>query len=104
MAIWEPPTVCGPSASYASAVDEGAALVTAAGANVKVVQQMLGHASAAMTLDIYAGLFADLDTVADQLDRDFAKLNADQMRTKRRSKPSNQAALPFQALPEQAAG
>jgi hypothetical protein len=30
---------------------------------------MLGHASAAMTLDIYAGLFADdLDAVADRLD------------------------------------
>jgi hypothetical protein len=55
----------------------------AAGANVKAVQQMLGHASAAMTLDVYAGLFADdLDGVADQLDRAFTKLNADQMRTK----------------------
>ena len=30
---------------------------------------MLGHASAAMTLDVYAGLFADdLDAVADALD------------------------------------
>jgi hypothetical protein len=39
------------------------------GANVKVVQQMLGHASAAMTLDVYAGLFGDdLDSVADRLD------------------------------------
>lgn len=28
-----------------------------AGANVKAVQRMLGHASAAMTLDVYAGLF-----------------------------------------------
>jgi hypothetical protein len=29
---------------------------------------MLGHASAAMTLDVYAGLFADdLDAVADSL-------------------------------------
>jgi integrase len=35
---------------------------------VKVVQQMLGHASAAMTLDVYAGLFGDdLDSVADRL-------------------------------------
>jgi hypothetical protein len=32
-----------------------------------------------MTLDIYAGLFADdLDAVADRLDRAFVKLNADQ--------------------------
>jgi integrase len=41
----------------------------AAGANVKAVQRMLGHASAAMTLDVYAGLFADdLDSVAIALD------------------------------------
>lgn len=77
----------------------------AAGANVKAVQQMLGHASAAMTLDVYAGLFADdLDSVADQLDRAFAKLKADQMRTKRRRDRSNQAALPLDNLPEQGAG
>ena len=42
----------------------------AAGANVKAVQQMLGHASAAMTLDVYAGLFGDdLDAVAERLDQ-----------------------------------
>lgn len=46
-----------------------ASLAIASGANVKAVQRMLGHASAAMTLDIYAGLFADdLDGVADALD------------------------------------
>jgi integrase len=46
-----------------------ASLAIKAGANVKAVQQMLGHASAAMTLDIYAGLFDDdLDAVADALD------------------------------------
>jgi cytochrome c peroxidase len=77
----------------------------AAGANVKAVQQMLGHASAAMTLDVYAGLFADdLDAVADRLDRAFAKLNAGQMRTKRRPDLSNQAALPLENPPEQAIG
>jgi hypothetical protein len=39
------------------------------GANVKAVQRMLGHASASMTLDVYAGLFADdLDDVAARLD------------------------------------
>lgn len=44
-------------------------LAIAAGANVKAVQGMLGHASAAMTLDIYAGLFPDdLDSVAHTLD------------------------------------
>ena len=36
---------------------------------MKAVQQMLGHASAAMTLDVYAGLFEDdLDSVAAALD------------------------------------
>ena len=36
-----------------------ASLAVSAGANVKVVQRMLGHASAAMTLDVCAGLFDD---------------------------------------------
>jgi hypothetical protein len=40
------------------------------GANVKAVQRMLGHASAAMTLDTYADLFDDdLDYVAQALSR-----------------------------------
>ncbi|MEJ8284543.1 tyrosine-type recombinase/integrase [Curtobacterium citreum] len=47
-----------------------ASLSVATGANVKVIQRMLGHASAAMTLDTYADLFdADLDVVADALDQ-----------------------------------
>lgn len=47
-----------------------ASLAISAGANVKAVQRMLGHASAAMTLDTYADLFDDdLDAVADALDR-----------------------------------
>jgi integrase len=46
-----------------------ASLAIAAGANVKVVQQTLGHKSATMTLDLYGHLFADqLDDVADALD------------------------------------
>jgi integrase len=46
-----------------------ASLAVSAGANVKAVQRMLGHASAAMTLDVYAALFdADLEAVADRLD------------------------------------
>jgi len=45
-----------------------ASLAVSAGANVKHVQRMLGHASAAMTLDVYSGLFDDdLDAVADRL-------------------------------------
>ncbi|WIA95845.1 tyrosine-type recombinase/integrase [Curtobacterium sp. MCBA15_004] len=46
-----------------------ASLAISAGANVKAVQKMLGHASAAMTLDTYADLFDDdLNSVADALD------------------------------------
>jgi integrase len=49
--------------------DTAASLAVSAGAHVKVVQRMLGHASAAMTLDTYASLFADdLDDVAERLD------------------------------------
>ncbi|MFF1687181.1 tyrosine-type recombinase/integrase [Streptomyces sp. NPDC058254] len=46
-----------------------ASLAIAAGADPKVVQIMLGHKSAAMTLDIYGHLWPDrLDEVADALD------------------------------------
>ncbi len=46
-----------------------ASLAIASGANVKVVQQMLGHKSATMTLDLYGHLFPDqLDEVANALD------------------------------------
>jgi integrase len=46
-----------------------ASLAISAGANVKAVQRMLGHASAAMTLDTYADLFDDdLNAVSDRLD------------------------------------
>jgi integrase len=46
-----------------------ASRAVASGASVKGVQRMLGHASAAMTLDVYAGLFEDdLDGVADRMD------------------------------------
>jgi integrase len=46
-----------------------ASLAIAAGANVKSVQRMLGHASATLTLDRYGHLFPDeLDRVAQRLD------------------------------------
>jgi site-specific recombinase XerD len=46
-----------------------ATLAIASGADVKVVQQMLGHKSATMTLDLYGHLFGDrLDVVADAMD------------------------------------
>lgn len=59
-----------------------ASLAVAAGANVKAVQRMLGHASASMTLDVYAGLFGDdLDAVANRLDEAVAAQDADYLRT-----------------------
>lgn len=47
-----------------------ASLAIASGANVKAMQRMLGHASAAMTLDVYADLFDDdVDAVSAALDQ-----------------------------------
>lgn len=46
-----------------------ASLAIASGAAVKVVQTMLGHASATMTRDLYGHVYADcLDEVADAMD------------------------------------
>lgn len=46
-----------------------ASLALSSGANIKAIQGMLGHASATMTLDVYADLFPDdLDSVAAALD------------------------------------
>ena len=45
-----------------------AGLLVSAGANVKVVQRQLGHASAVLTLDTYADLFEeDLDAVGQAM-------------------------------------
>lgn len=62
-----------------------ASLAVSAGANVKAVQRMLGHAKASMTLDVYADLFdEDLDGVADRLDAAI-KYAADDLRTARKA-------------------
>jgi integrase len=59
-----------------------AILAVSADANVKAVQRLLGHASAAMTLDVYSGLFDDgLDAVADRLDEAAVRARADSVRT-----------------------
>jgi len=53
--------------------DTAASLMIASGASVKAVQRALGHATAAMTLDVYGGLFdEDLEALADRLDTRFA--------------------------------
>lgn len=47
-----------------------ASLAIASGADVKIVQQMLGHKTATMTLDLYGHLFPDrLDEIADRMDQ-----------------------------------
>ena len=62
-----------------------ASLAISAGANVKAVQTMSGHKSAALTLDTYADLFPDdLEAVADALDAAVLALResaADALRT-----------------------
>ena len=61
-----------------------ASLAVQAGANVKAVQRMLGHKSAAMTLDVYADLFdSDLEGVATRLDQAVSGIRADSVRTER---------------------
>ncbi|MGW0245381.1 tyrosine-type recombinase/integrase [Nocardia goodfellowii] len=62
-----------------------ASLAISAGANVKVVQRMLGHKTATLTLDLYGHLFDDdLDPVADALNR-AAGAAADLLRTEQGS-------------------
>lgn len=57
-----------------------ASLAVSAGANVKAVQRMLGHASAAMTLDVYSDLFDDdLNAVAKALDKARRKADVSKM-------------------------
>lgn len=62
------PTTDYPKATLHDLRHTAASLAISAGANVKAVQTMLGHKSAAMTLDTYADLFPDdLEAVAAAL-------------------------------------
>ena len=70
----EPTTPAFPRITAHDLRHTAASLAISSGANVKAIQRMLGHASAAMTLDVYADLFDDdLDTLADALDEARAK-------------------------------
>jgi integrase len=52
--------------------DTAASLAISTGASIKAVQRMLGHASAAMTLDTYGSLFEeDLEALANRLEKRF---------------------------------
>lgn len=71
----EPTTPLFPRITAHALRHTAASLAISAGANVKVVQRMLGHSSAAMTLDVYADLFDDdLTAVADKLDVTVGKM------------------------------
>lgn len=71
----EPTTPVFPRVTAHALRHTAASLAIRAGANVKVVQRMLGHSSAAMTLDVYADLFDDdLTGVADRLDETVGKM------------------------------
>ena len=53
-----------------------ASLMISAGASIKAVQRGLGHSSAKVTLDTYAGLFEDdLEALADRLDERLSVTN-----------------------------
>ena len=67
-----------------------ASLAISSGANVKAVQRMLGHASAAMTLDVYAGLFDDdLDGLADRMDEAHVYSMCTEVKDEAKTKKSN---------------
>lgn len=54
-----------------------ASLAISSGANIKVVQRLLGHKTATLTLDRYGHLFRDdLGTVADAFDAAAGDLRA----------------------------
>ncbi len=58
-----------------------ASIAVSSGANVKALQRMLGHKSAAMTLDVYADLFDDdLDAVSESMNRLLIDANVGNMR------------------------
>jgi integrase len=78
----EPTTPVFPRVTAHALRHTAASLAISAGANVKVIQRMLGHSSAAMTLDVYADLFDDdLTGVADKLDETVGKMWAERPKT-----------------------
>ena len=66
-----------------------ASLAISSGAHVKAVQRMLGHASAALTLDTYSDLFDDdLDALAERMGEMFRAEDGPKVGQKRR-RPKN---------------
>lgn len=87
--------------------DTAASLAIQAGASVVAVARLLGHESAATTLNHYAGLFpSDLDDVAQRLDaaaqrvqQGVSRADDGQMDQKRRWIPANEAAEILNSTP-----
>src|SRR5690625_432560 len=78
-----------------------ASLAVQAGANVKAVQRMLGHKSAAMTLDVYADLFdTDLDDVADAMDDAVSQMNVVNLWSNKDSESKENPLLPHEQAAE----
>ena len=82
-----------------------ASLMISSGANIKAVQRQLGHASAAMTLDLYGHLYEDdLDALSDALDRRYVAATTPlQTRPEQASSDSPAPLLRPQRAPEGAA-
>lgn len=75
-----------------------ASLAISARANVKAVQRMLGHASAAMTLDTYADLFDDdLDAVSAALDDAASGSGVVRLLSRGHSGEEGNAAIPVES-------
>ncbi|WP_063713100.1 tyrosine-type recombinase/integrase [Nocardia jiangxiensis] len=71
-----------------------ASLAISSGANIKVVQRMLGHKTATLTLDLYGHLFPDdLDSVAAAMDAGAISA-ADELRTRRAQQSADRPADP----------
>ncbi len=76
-----------------------ASLAISAGANPKVVQRMLGHASAAMTLDVYADLFeSDLASAAESVGRMWAREGETHRRLSSKSRLPAQTSIKNRSL------
>ncbi|WP_244165066.1 tyrosine-type recombinase/integrase [Rhodococcoides fascians] len=72
-----------------------ASLAIAAGADVKVVQRMLGHKTATLTLDLYGHLMDDnLDTVSNAMDAGYATAQESAAYSLRTGKTSHLRAVP----------
>ena len=81
-----------------------ASLPAAAGANVKAVQLMLGHASAAMTLDIYAASSPMTSTPLRTGSTGVREVECGPDADQTAHEPADQTELPFENPPEQGTG